>query len=118
VSISWPKISSTSALVQRRFSRSIGLLAAVGYDEAMVFHFQSKSEDRWGDGVSPEGVLDMALRGTREQWWELYERARSDTTIRNVLRRELLRADPDLRGGAALWRHLLDHFDGATEKPQ
>jgi hypothetical protein len=75
--------------------------------------FTTKATDRWTDGVSPEGVLDMALRGTREQWWELYERARSDVKIRILLRRLLERADPDLRGGVALWQSLLDRFEAA-----
>ena len=73
--------------------------------------FQTKSSDRWGDTVSPEGILDMALRGTREQWWELYELARHDAGFRAELRRLLQRADPDLRGGARLWAALLERFD-------
>lgn len=40
--------------------------------------FQTNSSDRRGDTVSPEGILDMALRGTREQRWDLYELARHD----------------------------------------
>jgi len=75
--------------------------------------FRSKSSDRWGDVVSPEGVVDMALRGNREQWWELYELAREDVIFRHQLRRLLRRADPDLMGGARLWNALLERFDAA-----
>jgi len=44
--------------------------------------FQTKACDRWGDTVSPDGILDMALRGTREQWFELYEVPRSASAFR------------------------------------
>ena len=30
-----------------------------------IWEFQTKASDRLGDTVSPEGMLDMALRGTR-----------------------------------------------------
>ena len=73
--------------------------------------FRTKSFDRWGDTVSPEGVLDMALRGNREQWWEVYDLARTDLVFREDFRRLLRRADPDLRGGARLWASLLDRLD-------
>jgi len=73
--------------------------------------FRTKTSDRWGDSVSPEGVLDMALRGTHEQWWEIYEIALTDTGFRQDLRRLLERADPDLCGGVRLWTALLDRFD-------
>jgi hypothetical protein len=53
----------------------------------------------------------MALRGTREQWWELYWCARRDPELRCLLRRLLPLADPDLRGGVRLWFALLDRFD-------
>ena len=84
------------------FSRSAAMTCRV---------FQTKTSDRWGDTVSPNGVLDMALRGTREQWWELYELARDDAGFRAELRRLLPRADPDLRGGAQLWVALLERMD-------
>jgi len=73
--------------------------------------FQTKTFDRWGDTVSPNGVLDMALRGSREQWWEIYALARRDAVFRAELRRLLRRADPDLRGGARLWAALLDRLE-------
>lgn len=76
--------------------------------------FQTKACDRWGDTVSPEGVLDMALRGSREQWWEIYDLARHDAVFRAELRRLLRRADPDLRGGARLWAALLDRLEAHT----
>jgi hypothetical protein len=76
--------------------------------------FRTKTSDRWGETVSPEGVLDMALRGTREQWWEIYELARNDTEFRKDLRRLLRRADPDLCGGRRLWTTLLDRFDAVA----
>jgi hypothetical protein len=76
-----------------------------------IREFQTKASDRWGDTVSPEGMLDMALRGTREQWWELYELAQRDAGFRTVLRHLLQRADPDLRGGARLWAALLERLD-------
>jgi hypothetical protein len=53
----------------------------------------------------------MALRGTREQWWEVYWRARQDPALRALLRRLMPLADPDLRGGVRLWSALLDRFD-------
>ena len=76
--------------------------------------FRTKTSDRWGNTVSPEGVLDMALRGTREQWWEIYEIARTDAEFRRDLRRLLARADPDLCGGVRLWKALLDRFDAVA----
>lgn len=76
--------------------------------------FRTKSADRWGDSVSPEGVLDMALRGTHDQWWEIYEIARKDSGFRQDLRRLLKRSDPDLCGGARLWTALLDRFDAGS----
>lgn len=76
--------------------------------------FRTKTYDRWGDTVSPEGVLDMALRGNQEQWWEVYEIARNDAAFRQDLRRLLKRADPDLCGGVGLWTALLDRFDAAA----
>jgi hypothetical protein len=53
----------------------------------------------------------MALRGTREQWWELYDLARHDAGFRAELRRLLQRADPDLQGGARLWAALLERLE-------
>lgn len=73
--------------------------------------FRTKTFDRWGETVSPEGVLDMALRGNREQWWEVYDLARTDVMFREQFRRLLNRADPDLCGGARLWTALLERFD-------
>jgi hypothetical protein len=76
--------------------------------------YRTKTSDRWGDTVSPEGVLDMALRGTCDQWWEIYEIARTDAEFRGDLRRLLERADPDLCGGVRLWTSLLDRFDAVA----
>jgi hypothetical protein len=78
--------------------------------------FRTKTSDRWGETVSPEGVLDMALRGNREQWWEIYALARHDAEFRKDLRRLLRRADPDLCGGTRLWTALLDRFDAVTAR--
>ncbi len=76
------------------------------------FVFQTKRSDRWSDEeLTPLGVLDMALRGTREQWWELYARARRDPKLRDALRRMLPLAEPDLVGGVRLWRSLLDRMN-------
>lgn len=69
--------------------------------------FQSKLSDRWSEGLTPAGVLDMALRGTEEQWWELYHAARRDAVLRAQLTEMLKRADPDLNGGRRLWIALL-----------
>jgi|AACY02.12.fsa_nt_gi hypothetical protein len=77
-------------------------------------NFRTKASDRWGDSVSPEGVLDMALRGTQDQWWEIYEIAREDLGFRQDLRRLLERSDPDLCGAARLWTALLDRFDAGS----
>lgn len=85
---------------------------------AMVIpQFQSKSGDRWSDQLTAWGVLDMALRGTEEQWWELYQAARRDPAVRGLLRRMLPLADPELVGGRRLWQALLDHFESAAPRP-
>jgi hypothetical protein len=76
--------------------------------------FRTKTFDRWGDTVSLEGVLDMALRGNREQWWEVYDLARTDAVFREQFRTLLERADPDLCGGARLWAALLERFDAES----
>ena len=60
-----------------------------------AYAFQTKRSDRWSDEeLTPWGVLDMALRGTGEQWRELYEKARRDPELRELLRRMLPMADP------------------------
>jgi hypothetical protein len=83
-----------------------------------VSAFQTKTSDRWSEQLTPWGVLDMALRGTRAQWWELYALARRDAEVRLLLRKMLPLADPDLCGGMRLWLALLDRFDAATQLPQ
>lgn len=75
------------------------------------FTFKSKTTDRWGDALSPAGLVDMALRGTEEQWWELYRAVRQDPALRSLLARLLQRADPDLPGGRRLWLALLKDLD-------
>jgi hypothetical protein len=76
--------------------------------------FQSKTSDRWSAHLTPAGVVDMALRGTEEQWWELYHAARRDAELRGLLVRLLRRADPDLAGGCRLWLALLKRMDEAA----
>jgi hypothetical protein len=73
--------------------------------------FRSKTSDRWSARLTPAGVVDMALRGTEEQWWELYQAARRDAELRGLLARQLRRADPDLAGGCRLWLALLKRMD-------
>jgi hypothetical protein len=73
--------------------------------------FKSKPADRWGDHLSPAGLVDMALRGTEEQWWELYRAVRQDPALRGLLARLLQHADPDLPGGRRLWLALLKDMD-------
>jgi len=75
------------------------------------FTFKSKTTDRWGDALSPAGLVDMALRGTEEQWWELYRAVRQDPALRVLLARLLQRADPDLPGGRRFWLALLKDLD-------
>jgi len=79
--------------------------------------FQTKTSDRWSEQLTPWGVLDMALRGNRAQWWELYAVAKRDRDLRLLLRKMLPLADPDLHGGARLWLALLDGFDAAANSP-
>ena len=79
-----------------------------------MFAFQSKLSDRWSERLTPAGVLDMALRGTEEQWWELYHAARRDAALRDQLAEMLNHADPDLSGGRRLWIALLHRM--ATEQ--
>jgi hypothetical protein len=81
------------------------------------FAFQTKKSDRWSGQLTPWGVLDMALRGSRAQWWEVYARARRDPELRGMLRRMLTMADPDLGGGKRLWLALLDRFDCGDHPP-
>ena len=76
--------------------------------------FQTKTSDRWSAHLTPAGVLDMALRGTEEQWWELYHAAQRDAELRGLLARLLRRADPDLEGGRRLWLALLKRMDEAA----
>jgi hypothetical protein len=76
--------------------------------------FRTKVSDRWSDRLTPAGVLDMALRGNEEQWWELYHAARRDPELRALLKRLLQRADPDLVGGRRLWLALLARMDAAS----
>ena len=76
--------------------------------------FRTKVSDRWSDRLTPAGVLDMALRGNEEQWWELYHAVRSDPELRALLKRLLQRADPDLVGGRRLWQALLARMDAAS----
>jgi hypothetical protein len=83
-----------------------------------MFSFRTKISDRWSDRLTPAGVVDMALRGTEEQWWELYHAARRDPELRALLVRLLQRADPDLEGGRRLWLALLARMDAsASAKP-
>jgi hypothetical protein len=69
--------------------------------------FRTKTSDRWSDRLTPAGILDMALRGSEEQWWELYHAVSSDAALRELLSRLLETSDPDLRGGRRLWEALL-----------
>lgn len=78
--------------------------------------FRTKTWDRWSDRLTPAGVVDMALRGNEEQWWELYHAARRDPELRALLARWLRQADPDLVGGRRLWLALLARMD-ATAPP-
>lgn len=82
------------------------------------YTFRTKTSDRWSDQLTPWGVLDMALRGSRDQWWELYALARRDPDLRLLLRKMLPLADPDLCGGVRLWLALLDRFDATNHPPQ
>ena len=77
----------------------------------MQLAFQSKTSDRWSDDLTPAGVLDMALRGTREQWWELYHAARGSQELRSLLARQLPKADPDLAPGVRLWLAILARLE-------
>ena len=79
---------------------------------------QTKTSDRWSEQLTPWGVLDMALRGSRAQWWELYARAERDPGLRVLLRRMLPLSDPDLCGGRRLWTALLDRFDANARPPE
>ncbi len=82
--------------------------------------FRSPRGDRFGTRLSAEGVLDMALRGNEKQWWKLYHAVQTDAELRVLMRRMLVRADPDLRGGIALWTAILDRREksgGATSGP-
>jgi hypothetical protein len=79
-----------------------------------MLSFRTKTSDRWSDGLTPAGVVDMALRGDEEQWWELYHAARRDPELRTLLVRRLQRADPDLVGGRRLWLALLARMDTAA----
>ena len=72
---------------------------------------------RWSEQLTPWGVLDMALRGTRALWWELYALARHDADVRLLLRKMLPLADPDLCGGMRLWLALLARFDAQASLP-
>jgi hypothetical protein len=83
-----------------------------------MFSFRTKNSDRWSDQLTPAGVVDMALRGDEEQWWELYHAARRDPELRALLARLLQRADPELVGGRRLWLALLARMDAAVlDKP-
>ena len=73
--------------------------------------FRTKTSDRWSDRLTSAGVLDMALRGTEEQWWELNHAARQDAAPRAMLPRLLRTADPDLQDGRRLWTALLRRMD-------
>ena len=79
-----------------------------------MLSFRSKTSDRWSAGLTRAGMVDMALRGTEEQWWELYHAARRDAELRALLARLLRQADPDLAGGRRLWLALLDRMDTAA----
>jgi len=72
-----------------------------------MFAFQTKRSDRWSEQLTPAGVVDMALRGTEAQWWELYHAARRDAALREQLAALLQQADPELNGGRRLWLALL-----------
>lgn len=76
--------------------------------------FRTKTSDRWSASLTRAGLVDMALRGTEEQWWELYQAARHDAELRALLVRLLDHADPDLAGGRRLWLALLKRMDAAT----
>lgn len=84
----------------------------------MTLRFQSKTSDRWSEELTPEGVLDMALRGTREQWWDLYHAARQSAEVRALLARLLPLADPDLAPGARLWAALLARWNANSSPPE
>lgn len=79
-----------------------------------MFNFKSKLSDRRSERLTPAGVLDMALRGTEEQWWELYHAVRRDAALRAQLAEMLRHADPELNGGRRLWVALLRRM--ATEQ--
>ena len=53
----------------------------------------------------------MALRGDREQWWELYRAARDSRELRALLDQLLPLADPDFAPGARLWMALIRRWD-------
>ena len=72
-----------------------------------MLEFESKLSDRWSERLTPAGVLDMALRGTEGQWWELYHAVQRDAVLRSQLAEMLKHADPDLAGGRRLWIALL-----------
>ena len=76
--------------------------------------FRSKTSDRWSASLTRAGLVDMALRGTEEQWWELYRAVRRDAELRALLARLLRHADPDLAGGRRLWLALLDRMDATA----
>ena len=76
--------------------------------------FKTKTSDRWGDVLSPEGILDMALRGTEAQWWELYAAVEESAELRKLLKELLKNADPDLEGGIRLWTSILNRFENRT----
>jgi len=79
-----------------------------------MYSFRTKTSDRWCDHLTPAGVVDMALRGDEEQWWELYHAARRNPELRALLTRWLQRADPDLVGGRRLWLALLARMDSTA----
>jgi hypothetical protein len=79
-----------------------------------MLSFRSKTSDRWSAGLTRAGLVDMALRGTEEQWWELHHTARRDAELRALLARLLHHADPDLAGGRRLWLALLDRMDATA----
>lgn len=91
--------------------RRVAARAAGGYAPGMMPQFASKTRDRWSDTLTPEGLLDMALRGDRGQWRELYRASRASPELRALLARLLATADPDFAPGARLWRALLARME-------
>jgi hypothetical protein len=75
------------------------------------FRFKTKTSDRWSDRLTPAGLVDMALRGTEAQWWELYHAVRQDPALRALLNRLLQPPNRDLPGGRRLWLALLKDLD-------